>query len=262
MLKKNDNYFIADDIKTDKITYGFFSKKGGCSTKNYYSLNCSVNSGDNKKLVEKNIQIAKTKLGLKNHELKLIKQNHSNKVEIISKKNLNEIINADGSITKNKKIALATITADCAPIFIFDLDYSFVCSLHAGWKGCLHNIVKNAVKKISKIQFKSQKLIAIIGPCLSKKNFEVTEKFKETFMNQDLKYEKFFSTKLNGYKYHFDMRGLINFQLQTCEIKKISNVIIDTYANKHLFYSHRRSSHNSEFPTGRLINMIGFKENT
>ena len=77
----------------------------------------------------------KKKIGLENHKLKLIKQTHSNKVEIIDNSNFNKITVADGSITKNKKIALAIITADCAPIFIFDLDCSFICCLHVGWKG-------------------------------------------------------------------------------------------------------------------------------
>jgi len=256
-MKNNNNYFKVDDIKTNKITYGFFSKKGGCSTGNYYSLNCSANSRDNKKLVKSNILIAKKKIGLENHKLKLIKQTHSNKVEIIDNYNFNKITVADGSITKNKKIALAIITADCAPIFIFDLDCSFICCLHVGWKGCLNNIVKTAINKIMKIT--SQKLIAIVGPCLSKENFEIKEKFKNTFLNQDLQYGNFFSNKLNQQKLYFDMRGLINFQLQKCSIHKISNTMIDTYSNKHLFFSHRRSSHINALPTGRQINIIVFR---
>ena len=254
----NNNYFVADDSKTNKITYGFFSKEGGCSKDNYYSLNCSKSSGDDNKLVTTNINIAKKKLGLEKCELKLIRQTHSNKVEIIDQNNLNEKIIADGSITKNKNIALAIMTADCAPIFIFDQDCSFICCLHIGWKGCLTNIVKAAVKIIAKIT--SQKLIAIVGPCLSKENFEVEEKFKDVFITQNLHYENFFTIKSNQQKPHFDMRGLINYQLQSCSVDKISNVDIDTYSNKHLFFSHRRSSHFSTLPTGRLINLIGFRD--
>ncbi len=256
-MRYKNNYFIAEDIKTKKIIYGFFSKKGGCSKGNYDSLNCSKSSGDNKELVATNINIAKKKLGLEKNKLKLIRQIHSNKVEIINQKNINENIVADGSITKNKNIALAIMTADCAPIFIFDLDCSFICCLHIGWKGCLNNIVKIALKIILKTT--SQELIAIVGPCLSKENFEVEKKFKDVFITQDLHYENFFSIKSNQQKPHFDMRGLINFQLQKCFINKISNVDIDTYSNEHLFFSHRRSSHLFALPTGRLINMIGFK---
>ena len=79
-MRYNNNYFVSEDIKTKKITYGFFSKKGGCSNGNYYSLNCSKSSGDNNKLVTTNIKIAKKKLGLERCKLKLIK--------IISKKKL------------------------------------------------------------------------------------------------------------------------------------------------------------------------------
>jgi len=257
-LKYKNNCFVAEDIKTKKITYGFFSKEGGCSKGNYDSLNCSKSSGDNKKLVTTNINIAKKKLGLEDSKLKLIRQIHSNKVEIIDQKNLNEKIVADGSITKNKNIALAIITADCAPIFIFDLDCSFICCLHIGWKGCLNNIVKIAVKIFAKIT--NHELIAIVGPCLSRENFEVEEKFKDVFITQNLHYENFFTIKSNQQKPHFDMRGLINYQLQSCSVNKISNVDIDTYSNKHLFFSHRRSSHLSTLPTGRLINLIGFRD--
>ena len=89
-MRYKNNYFVAEDIKTKKISYGFFSKEGGCSKGNYNSLNCSKSSGDNKKLVTTNINIAKKKLGLENSKLKLIRQIHSNKVEIIDRKNLNE----------------------------------------------------------------------------------------------------------------------------------------------------------------------------
>ena len=67
MEKYKNNYFISNSIETDKIKYGFFSKEGGCSTDNYRSLNCSIISGDKKKLVNKNIYIAKKKLGFENH---------------------------------------------------------------------------------------------------------------------------------------------------------------------------------------------------
>ncbi len=259
-MKYNNNYFFANDIKTKKITYGFFSKEGGCSKGNYYSLNCSKSSGDNNELVTANIKIAKKKLGLENCELKLIKQIHSNKVKIIDRNNLNEKIIADGSITKNKNIALAIMTADCAPVFIFDINCSFICCLHIGWKGCLTNIVKTAVDKIARIT--SQKLIAIVGPCLSKENFEVEKKFKKVFIYHNLHYENFFLIKSNQQKPLFDMRGLINYQLKSCSVDKISNIGIDTYSNEHLFFSHRRSSHHCTLPTGRLINMIGFRNAT
>ena len=206
--------------------------------------------------------LASRMVKLEEGPLKFIKQLHTNRVEIINKSNLNQTIYADGSIAQDNKIALAIMTADCAPIFIFNSNFSFVCALHAGWKGCLKNIVKNAKTKINQLHNNNQTLTAIVGPCLNKENFEVDINFKNIFVNQDLQYENFFSNKFNRTKPHFDMRGLINFQLQNCCIKNIVNIEFDTYKNENLFYSHRKSLHNNTLPTGRMINLIGLKQTT
>tara|TARA_Y100000590_G_C15697775_1_gene1005792 strand:+ start:685 stop:1461 length:777 start_codon:yes stop_codon:yes gene_type:complete len=258
-MKKNNKYFTAN-IKTDHISYGFFSKINGFSKNNFYSLNCSFNSGDKKNLVEKNRINAIKQLGFENKKIKFINQIHSSKVHMINKKNYFNLIKGDGLITKEKEIVLAILTADCAPIFISDNKNSFICSLHSGWKGCLKNIIKNATNKIKLISPNKSNLFAIVGPCLAKKNFEVDKKFQENFVNINNNYNNFFFQKPKSKKYLFDMRGLINFQLKSCSIKKVFNINMDTYFNNSLFFSHRYSKHNNILPTGRMINLIGFKE--
>ena len=59
------------------------------------------------------------------------------------------------------------------------LDNTFICSIHAGWKGCLNNIIKNTVRKINQMNINNHKLIAIVGPCLEKKNFEIDKDIKD-----------------------------------------------------------------------------------
>ena len=54
------------------------------------------------------------------------------------------------------------------------------------------------------------------------------------------------------------MRGLIKKQLINNKITQIKNFNLDTYANDKLFFSHRRSTHFDDLPTGRMINIIGF----
>ena len=54
------------------------------------------------------------------------------------------------------------------------------------------------------------------------------------------------------------MRGLIKKQLLNNKITQIENFNLDTYANDKLFFSHRRSAHFDDLPTGRMINIIGF----
>ena len=56
------------------------------------------------------------------------------------------------------------------------------------------------------------------------------------------------------------MRDLINFQLKEMSIHKIYNVKKDTYSEDGIFFSHRRATHANLLPTGRMINIIGFKQ--
>jgi len=165
---------------------------------------------------------------------------------------------ADGMITRDRDINIAVLTADCCPIFLFDDDSSFISCLHAGWKGCYLDIVENALKKIKKIQPNTKKINAIIGPCLDKNNFEVSSNFKEKFLKKNSSYKKFFIKGKKKDKNLFNMRGLIKSQLKDNGILKIEDLDLDTYSNKDLFYSHRRSTHKNTLPTGRMINIIGF----
>lgn len=241
------------------INIGFFKKKGGVSKGKFASLNCSNNCGDKKINVKKNIEICLRSLNIPNKKLIMMNQIHSDKIHIIkNKKNKFNLI-GDGIFTDIKDYALGVLTADCAPIFIFDSNYKFICSLHSGWKGTLKNIVKNAVELFVKNKIKKKDIIVIIGPCLGKENFETKNNFKNKFLKVDKNYIKFFKYK-NTNKDLFDMRGLINYQLDKLKIQNVYNIRKDTYSNSRLFFSHRRSCHKLDKQTGRMLNIISFQE--
>ena len=192
-LKKKK--FYSKNYSKSKIKFGFFTRIGGISKNNYSSLNCSLSSGDNKKLVKKNINIALKKIHLEKSSLKTVKQIHSNKVLEITNNNLNKKIECDGMITQDVNISLAILTADCCPIFIFDIDSKFIACLHAGWRGVYKNIVKNALKKII-FEIKSKKIklhsTILFSPAAASfdtyKNFEERgKKFNELLKNFNLK---------------------------------------------------------------------------
>ena len=183
LVKKK--FFSIKSIKPKGIVHGFFTRMGGYSKKQFTSLNCSISNGDSKNLVHKNKMIAIKNLKISSKKLILAKQTHSSKVERVKKNNQNQIIQADGLITSSKDIAIAVLTADCAPIFIFDNNNKFVCCLHSGWRGTLKNITKNAVKLFNKYNIKTKDLIAIVGPCLASKNYEVDKNFEKQFLQKN-----------------------------------------------------------------------------
>ena len=249
-LKKN---YLS--IKKSLIKHGFFTRLEGLSKKQFKSLNCSISNGDNQKNVSKNRLIAMKNLNLDNKKLILIKQTHSSKVIRINKTNLHKNLEADGMITSLNNVVLGVLTADCAPIFIYDDTNKFVCSLHSGWKGSLNNISQNAVKLFDKYNIKRNNLFAIIGPCLGVNNYEVDKDFERKFISKNIKYSKFFRNK-NNVKSFFNLRGLINYQLKELGLKKIYNINRDTYSDQNLFFSHRHTTHKGKKTTGRLINLI------
>ena len=110
------------------------------------------------------------------------------------------------------------------------------------------------LKFLIKKKIKRNNLIAIVGPCLAMKNYEVDKKFEKNFLDRNSQYYKFFKYK-NKFKSFFNLMGIINFQLRELGLKTY-NINKDTYSNDSLFFSHRRSTHKGQQSSGRLINII------
>ena len=98
-----------------------------------------------------------------------------------------------------------------------------------------------------------------MGPCIAFKNYEVDKKFKSKFTKKNIQYSQFFKPK-NKTKDLFNLRGLINYQLKRERISNIFNIKKDTYKNSHIFFSYRRACHENKVGTGRMINIISFKD--
>jgi len=250
------NYFTHTKIKSF-VKAGFFTRNGGVSKKENYSLNCSLNSKDSEINVNKNIDICLKNLNIKKR-IKFITQIHSNKIIKISNKNVGKKIFGDGLITNNKQIALGVLTADCCPIFIFDKDKKYICALHSGWKGALKNISAKGIEYFVKQKIVKKNIVVLIGPCLNFKNFEVKKEFKSKFISKNKKYSTFFKYK-NKDKDLFNLRRLINYQFKVLGIKNIYNINKDTFSNKRVFFSHRRESQKLR-DTGRMLNIIAFND--
>ncbi len=250
------NYFTHTKIKSF-VKAGFFTRNGGVSKNENYSLNCSLNQKDTESNVKKNINICLKNLNIKK-KIKFISQVHSNKIIKINRKNISKKYSGDGLITNNKQIALGVLTADCCPIFIFDKNKKYICALHSGWKGALKNIASKGIGYFNKQKIIKKNIVVLIGPCLHFKNFEVSKDFKSKFISKNKKYSIFFKYK-NKDKDLFNLRRLINYQFKELGIKNIYNINKDTFSNKRIFFSHRRESQMFR-DTGRMINIIAFND--
>ena len=246
-------YFSKKIKKFKKIKHCFFSKKGGFSNGVYKSLNCGEGSLDKKKNIRKNLTFVSKKMGIKRSNLILMYQTHSNKVIEVKKNKFRRKIRSDAIITRDKKIALGVVTADCVPVLLCDAKNEMVGCIHAGWKGALKGIIKNTVSKIRKNN-KYGKIFACIGPCIGRKNYEVGLKFYRKFMSKSNKNKLYFSFK-NKNKKLFNLRKFVKDKLEELNVS-VDHVNHDTYKERNNFFSYRRSIILKEKDYGRCISVI------
>jgi len=218
-------------------------------------LNCGSGSADKKKNILKNLEIVSNKIKARGKKIILLNQVHSNRfhyIDIHSK--LNKKFVGDALVTDMKSIPIAILTADCAPILIYDDSKKMIAAIHAGWKGAYKGIIKKVVEFMIKKGCSQKNITAAVGPCISSNNYEVRKDFIKKFIKIDKKNIVFF--KKNKNKNYFNLNKYIHFQLNSLNIKKIDIINKDTFNSKNNFFSARRSISSNENDYGRNISII------
>ena len=243
-------------LKYEKISHGFFNKIGGKSLGIYKSLNCGPGSNDKKSKIKENLKIAKNKISKKSKSIFLLHQIHSNKFVFINKnfKFKKKRIKADAVITDQRKLPVAVLTADCVPILLYDSKKNIVAAIHAGWKGALKGIIKKVVSFMHKKGCQSKNMVAAIGPCIGRVNYNVKNDFKKKFLKKDKKNKIFFSYKKKTI--YFDLPNYVKSQLKFNKITNIDMKNVDTFVKKNNFFSARRALRSKLDDYGRNISII------
>jgi polyphenol oxidase len=239
-----------------EISHGFFNKIGGVSKGIYKSLNCGVGSKDKKENIIKNLKIVKRKISKKSKSIFLVSQIHGDKFLFLSKNSniKSRSVSADAIITEKKNSPIAILTADCVPLLIYDEKRKIIAAIHAGWRGAYKGIVQKVIKFMISKGCTIDAMTVAIGPAISKKNYEVKEKFKSKFIKKDKKNIKFFKNKKD--KIYFDLPNYIKKQVILNQIKNINLLNIDTFNEKNNFFSARRSLKLNHNDYGRNISII------
>ena len=251
--------FYSKKLKKIKaLNHCFFSKKNGFSTGMYNSLNCGLGSNDSKLNIKKNLDLVSKKMKIKNNNLVLMNQSHSNKVIVINKKNIKiKKVKCDALITNLKGVALGVLTADCVPIILYDEINHVIGCIHAGWKGAISGIIKNTIYKFKELN-SINKIYASVGPCIGSKSYEVKIEFYQNFMKETIQNKRFFK-KINKDSYLFNLRNYVNNKLKINGVRNIDNVDLDTFKDSDNFFSFRRSQKLGEPDYGRCISTICLK---
>jgi len=241
--------------KLKGISHGFFNNKGGCSKGIYRSLNCGPGSNDDKKKINKNLEIVKNKINKNSKNIFLLNQVHSNKFVFIDKySKYQKKERADAIITDIPKLPIAILTADCAPILIYDKKKKMIGAIHAGWKGAYKGIISKVINFMIKKGCEKKNMLAVIGPCIAQKSYNVREDFRTKFLKKDKRNKVFFKKRKN--LICFDLSKYIKSELKLVKITNLDTINIDTFPKKNNFFSARRSLHLNHDDYGRNISLI------
>jgi len=245
---------IIKDPSLDGVTHGFFGRRGGASSGIFDGLNCGYGSTDQHDVVSINRARVAKALGVDETALLGVHQHHS--ADVVSVTNaIDDRPKADAMVTNVEGLALGILTADCQPVLFADKASGVVGAAHAGWAGALNGVLENTVAAMERLGAVRESIVAVIGPSISQRAYEVGPEFMERFMDDDPLNGRFFAQG-QGDRVQFDLTSFGLHCLRRCEIGRATWTRHCTYSDPDRFFSYRRSVHKKEADYGRQISVI------
>jgi len=243
------------------ISHGFFTRRGGVSAGIYAGLNTGLGSRDERQAVAVNRMRACDILGVPLEALATPHQIHSaDAVAISAAWPQGAGPKADAVVTDRPGVAVGVGTADCAPILFADPEARIVAAAHAGWKGALTGIIEATLETMTSLGAEPERIIAVLGPAISGRSYEVGPEFIERFIDADPENQSWFADSTRPGHAYFDLPGYIVDRLEKSGAGRAINLDRCTYGNEELFFSYRRTTHRGEPDYGRLLSAIVIDE--
>jgi polyphenol oxidase len=249
----------SEPLQLPGINHGFATRQGGYSTGIFSSLNCGLGSGDDIALVTKNRARVADELGVTHSHLVSAYQVHSADVMIVEAP-FSERPKVDGLVTNKRGIALGILTADCGPVLFADHKAGVIGACHAGWKGALTGVTDSTVEAMESLGAERKNVVAVLGPTISQKAYEVGPEFPKPFLRQSSSHQKYFIPSIKKDHYMFDLPAYLIDRMQSFGVGQAVDLALCTYSDEARFFSYRRTTHLQEKDYGRLISTIALRE--
>lgn len=211
----------------------------------YQGFNLGLHVGDCATEVEHNREYLQGLLPAK-AQIQWFEQVHGNDVAEITQVSTKPLI-ADAAVTRSKYAGLAVMTADCLPILLVSKSGDEIAAIHGGWRPLVADVI---TKTLNKMKTPNSDIFAWLGPCISKKVFEVGNEVKTEFVQQNELYLDAFVKKADG-KFLADLHKIAKVQLENQGVTQISALPECTYSTPKKYYSYRKSA-----TTGRMASVI------
>ncbi len=239
------------------IRHGFFTRDGGVSTGIYRSLNCGPGSGDDPHAVRENRRRAMAMIDLLPDQLVTLYQVHGTRVITVTEPFADDARpEADAMVTRTPGLALGILTADCAPVLIADARTKVVGAVHAGWRGARDGVLEAAVAAMLELGARRDHLVAVIGPCIAQRSYEVGPEFYDRFADDTPPATDLFAPGRRPGHSHFDLPAYVARRLDRAGVPLIQRAPNDTFAEEARFFSYRRATNRGEPDYGRSLSVI------
>ncbi len=162
------------------------------------------------------------------------------------------IADVDCLYTFDRDVVLCAFYADCTPVYIMSEVDNLTCVIHAGWQGTVKAIVFKAIEHFKSIGIDVANLEVVIGPSISKANFEIEIDVIDHINNLDMIETKLCYEQINDIKYKADVKLINKLQAIAAGVSEENIYVSDicTYDSEDLF-SFRKNNQ-----TGRMISCI------
>ena len=238
------------------IRHAFFTRQGGVSEGVYASLNGGVGSSDDPENVRENRRRMAETLAIAPEALISVYQVHSPDAVIVEGPWGAERPKADAMVTAMPGIALAITTADCGPVLFADAEARVIGAAHAGWRGAVTGVLESTVTAMERLGAQRGKIVAVLGPTISQRAYEVGPDFIERFAKEAPGHGRFLKEAERPGHAMFDLPGFIGARLEAAGIGAFTDLGLCTYCGEERFFSYRRTTHRREPDYGRLISAI------
>lgn len=221
------------------------TRAGGVSTGPYASLNLGGHCGDDPVAVAENRQRVALQVG---SPPRWLKQVHG--IEVVEMRAATTVgePEADAAFTREQRVAVVVMTADCLPLLICHPRLPMVAAVHAGWRGLCQGVIEATV---AALRVDPSELLVWLGPAIGPRAYEVGDEVRQAFVAKYPVCADEFQAVAPG-KWLANLYGLARHRLKLLGVGQVYGGTECTLSNPSHFYSHRRDGGH----TGRMASVI------
>jgi YfiH family protein len=250
---------LLDSLAGQGVRHGYFTRRGGVSDGIYRSLNTGPGSDDDQDRVRENRRRVAAWMRVAPERLLTCHQIHSADVVVAREPFSGPRPRADALVTDRPGLAVCASTADCGPVLFADPKARVVGAAHAGWRGAFGGVLENTIVAMEGLGARRESVVAVLGPSIGPKNYEVGPEFIAQFVRSDAANHGYFASSGRPGHALFDLPRYTIDRLRRAGVRAEA-LNRCTYAEEDLFFSYRRGTHRGEQDYGRQISAIALED--